>query len=1722
MATNQNTISVILTADEKGLITAMRKADDSMRNTADSGEKSFKRISVASNSFTKSFQSDWALATAKIYAAYKIVNEAMTYMEEAAKTRQYKSALKIMADDANVNAEKLIDSMKRATKETVDDSSMMQKAVKLMLSGYNPDQIERFSRVAITASQYMGVSVAESFDMISDALATRMPKAMVKSGAITKDQMTLVSKAIEAGADSTVLMELAIANLEKKELDLRGTQDGLILSMQRFHAQVQESKELIGGGLNRVLQISYGYFQMMASSILAVVAAVAKFKQGIALSAAWEAKMRGNKEDVARFQAEAKEWAKTANLVYGSAEALAKKSADNMAGHVEDIKKATEEEKAAAKAKIDTQIADLNTIINAEKVRKEAEEARKDAEKAALQTIKDREAAYKVMYDELKFAAEGYYQYETKQYKVDRDKNIKDTGDKLLAYEAYVEKKKKLDEAMYDFYFKEVDEANKKAVKAVDDAAKAYNSLMGSIDPVVAQSQKMAEAQKTIDAALKAGIITTIQAAEANLKFAESLANEDAKDRIAALRNMYEDMKADTQEYYEFRLDALDKEKDAYEKLKIDQNMVDRWYYAQKRKLETESTLASLTNIQNAMASTGSAIESISQMYAEGSKQREKYHQMAMAFETAERAAILAKAIVSAVAAVANAAANTRSWIEALAAIASVGAALAAVFASAGLSFGGGGSASRAPVLPESTVLGAAAGVGSESISKSFELLQDTYDMQYDKLADIYHELKSLNQNIMGLVTNIIRKGQGLPEVWTGKTTGFDLVSEQGINKLGSKTLGSIVGSLIGGLAGGWIGTITGGIVGGFRGVNKVLEDVFGGSSKTSQIAGGVGLGAISARELLGGGGVSGYTYADMLKTTKGGWFKSDKKKYWTEYGTMDESTTDLFTQVYKNISETLVDLSIGLGQDTQAALDYAFKSVKINLNDMSSEQINKTLSEHFSAVGDVAIETLFGGLLKGYQKLEEGLLETAVRIMVDKEVVVETLKMTGQAFSGSTAEVIAFSEALINIAGDLNTLRESADKYYDKFFTDAEKQTRLQDQLTDIFTNMNQVFPDTRDEYRKLLEGLDMTTTSGQEAYISLLNAANAADKYYATIEDLANKAEAAERARLEERLRNLQAGLSKAEEDIRRAFDAKKNRLIEQYNAEKARLEERLRNLQAGLSKAEEDIRRAFDAEKNRLIEQHNAERARLEERLRNLQAGLSKAEEDIRRAFDAEKNRLIEQHNVELETMNASLKITKGIVDDLKTSVNMLRNARERMKLEDVAATQTTFLNAQAHLFATLQQARAGDMSGIKDIGKSLEILTSITPETYASSADYKRDFYRIFSTISELETLTGDYLPQEEQALLLQEQQINLLESNHTETLKAMDDQLNTLLGIDTSVLPIAEATVALIAAQEAMKEDIQGQINLLESNHTETLKAMDDQLNTLLGIDTSVLPIAEATVALAAAQEAMKEDIQGQINLLESNHTETLKAMDDQLNALLGINTSVLSVTDAINALIAAQKELLAAGGKVNTFLVKTPPASYMMDQIYESVLGREPDASGNAFYRAQLAEGKDASRIMQEFIDSSEFRTLNQTDLIGGVYQAILGREADPSGAAFYNAQLASGKALYDIAAEMMGSPEYMANIKAVRGFATGGIASGPESGYSATLHGTELIVSPRASYPASVRGGDNVILIEELRALRAELKASNAKIEKNTEKAASTLQIVTRGGRAMQTEAFV
>jgi hypothetical protein len=61
-------------------------------------------------------------------------------------------------------------------------------------------------------------------------------------------------------------------------------------------------------------------------------------------------------------------------------------------------------------------------------------------------------------------------------------------------------------------------------------------------------------------------------------------------------------------------------------------------------------------------------------------------------------------------------------------------------------------------------------------------------------------------------------------------------------------------------------------------------------------------------------------------------------------------------------------------------------------------------------------------------------------------------------------------------------------------------------------------------------------------------------------------------------------------------------------------------------------------------------------------------------------------------------------------------------------------------------------------------------------------------------------------------------------------------------------------------------------------------------------------------------------------------------------------------------------------------------------------------------------------------------------------------------------------------------------NQKGLQEFADGGIASGPSSGYEARLHGTELVISPRKGYSASVKGA-NEDVVKAVNELRSEFR---------------------------------
>ena len=449
---------------------------------------------------------NWIAASAAIAAAAVAIRQAIGYIDEAAKALQIESSFKIMADAAEVNSERLIASMKAATRETIDDSAMMQKAIKLMTLGYNPEQIERFSRVVITASQIAGTTAAEAYDELADAIANRMPKALVRMGAATREQMGIVNAAIEAGADSIAIYELAMANLELKQKMLQGTMDQAAIAMQRLKAMTDEATESIGKLLIIAIDKAYRGCEYLAGGVMGLASAYASYR-------ALVYKVMGDEKQEAENRNYAN-WALEQKVEH------LKNATNGLLENSEAEKRATKAEVDGARAKVDSQMAALKVFTASAAAKKKAEA---EAEAAAKKSID----VNKRFWEEYKKEVEGAFEFE--KFKLDEQYKAFDkyVHDKVALGSWYQAEKRKIEIKEYaetastqfpsEFYGAE--SARAKAYKANQKAAEDY--------------QKSVEAQLAANAAAdkklndqnwwKTYIEDTEDAARANEIFKDSM-----------------------------------------------------------------------------------------------------------------------------------------------------------------------------------------------------------------------------------------------------------------------------------------------------------------------------------------------------------------------------------------------------------------------------------------------------------------------------------------------------------------------------------------------------------------------------------------------------------------------------------------------------------------------------------------------------------------------------------------------------------------------------------------------------------------------------------------------------------------------------------------------------------------------------------------------------------------------------------------------------------------------------------------------------------------------------------------------------------------------------------------------------------------------------------------------------------------------------------------------
>lgn len=434
---------------------------------------------------------------------------------------------------------------------------------------------------------------------------------------------------------------------------------------------------------------------------------------------------------------------------------------------------------------------------------------------------------------------------------------------------------------------------------------------------------------------------------------------------------------------------------------------------------------------------------------------------------------------------------------------------LAAVVAIGAKMMGGvsGGSASVSEQRQKTQGTGSVFGASdskSNSIARSLELAASNSSIELNYTAGMLNALRNIESALSGL-GNLLVRGSGLTGAMQADTKSslVNFVEGAGSALTLTKVLDSFTNGFFSKMSG------------------KITNAVFGGNVTT------LDTGITASRGSLGSmlaGGISTSQYTDTKKD--GGWFGSDK--YRTALTGLGAEADSQFTKVISNMAEA-VKIAGGLLGQSGDAFNRRMNSFivdigKISLKGLSGEQIQKELEAVFSKLGDDMARFAVGGLAQ-FQQVGEGYLETLVRISTNYANLDATLQSIGMTFGATGISSIAARENLIALVGGIDELASYANSFATNYLTEAERLAPVQKYVAEQMSAMGMASIDTRDEFKALVLGLDLTSDAGQKQYAALMQLEGAFAKVHAATKDLtkSEQAIADERADLQKRFDQL-----------------------------------------------------------------------------------------------------------------------------------------------------------------------------------------------------------------------------------------------------------------------------------------------------------------------------------------------------------------------------------------------------------------------------------------------------------------------------------------------------------------------------------------------------------------------------------------------------------------------
>jgi hypothetical protein len=716
--------------------------------------------------------------------------------------------------------------------------------------------------------------------------------------------------------------------------------------------------------------------------------------------------------------------------------------------------------------------------------------------------------------------------------------------------------------------------------------------------------------------------------------------------------------------------------------------------------------------------------------------------------------------------------------------------------------------------------------------------------------------------------------------------------------------------------------------------LGSMLSKALGGTGKNGALFGGLTgglLGSWKTESDTLGLGVSGGDVTGSQTTTnvKKKLFKNRRETFTSDF---DASGLDAaFDMITASLSEAARTFGITSADEVIKGFSAA---INIDLKGKTQEQIDAAISEWFASTTDALTSAIFGDSLSGLQKEGESVVDTVNRLALNMGAVSEITKALGLGFDLTGKSAMVASTTIVDLAGGIDQLAALSSQYYQSFYTETERQLKLQQQLSQEFSSLNTEMPTTRDGFRALVDSLDLTKQEGQSTFAALMKLVPSMNQYLTAIEAQADATQRASDAlkaqesslqlRLTEALGKSTEALTMRRKAELEATDESLRALLEQiYAAEDAATANKaLAEAQAAAAgSARESFAMLSDAISRAVAEQD----ASLESRL----SAISSERDAINMLIEAQ-DQLSEK--LRDAAQNAFGKLEQAARSEIKSADELLNTKLSAIDAERKASESAS---------SAVQQGYSAQLDAAQQYADSMRSIAEMIGGFLAESAEVVNPFKRLTQLLSEAR---GGLLPGSEEVSsalsgirsagsagfgsAFEQQRANAIARSQALQLQGLFSGAATQADAQTIAINNQSAIAQTYYAAQLSKLDTAAED--ARKQHAETvgainsqLEAAQKQLNALLGVDDRTLTMAQALSEFNSAMQAVSAQtivsydeqlsaLDAQEALAISQHAESvallksqLATAQSQLNSMLGLGDRVLTVEQAMNEFISS-------------------------------------------------------------------------------------------------------------------------------------------------------------------------------------------------------------------------